>query len=167
MKINTKKSRKKPIIIALLVLFLLVAGATTFAYTQKLGPFDSNRLVTERNNPQEDAPVTPDTSSNENDTETDDTDNQNKEKEYVSTPIFEQPKTTDPYPIENEHYKIEESSTSNLTVTLYPIANNPEYTDYNSQLKAYKNEALDYLKFRYGSTNKLTIKWIPDEASKL
>lgn len=46
MKIKTKKSRKKPIIITIATLLLLVGGATVFTYSQKLGPFEEKEYST-------------------------------------------------------------------------------------------------------------------------
>lgn len=85
---------------------------------------------------------------------------------YVSGPIT-QPSINEPFPIENEHYKIVQNSETKYTATLYPIVNNPDYIDYPSQLKAYKKEVMDYLSKRFADVSKLSINWIPDEATNL
>lgn len=86
---------------------------------------------------------------------------------FISSPITNPPATNDPYPIENEHYKIEQQSERSYQITLYPIANNPEYSDYNAQLKAYKTEALDYLTKRYGNIDNFTFTWSPSDAQNI
>ncbi|MBM3210400.1 hypothetical protein FJZ39_03635 [Candidatus Saccharibacteria bacterium] len=163
MKINTKKSKKPLIITVAVITALLLGGGATYAYLNQLGPFSNSsnqETFTEESNPQEDAPVTPERDRNERG-------DSNEPTEYLDTPISNPPANNDPYPIENEHYRIEQSAATSFTVTLYPIANNPDYTDYDAQLRAYKTEASDYLKNRYGSLNNLTITWIPDEAKDL
>lgn len=86
---------------------------------------------------------------------------------FISSPISNPPTDTTPYPIQNEHYKIEQQAQSKYRITLYPIANNPDYSDYNAQLKAYKQEALDYLNGRYGDTSNFSFEWNPDNAKDL
>jgi len=89
------------------------------------------------------------------------------DKSYVETPISNPPEINDPYPIENEHYKIDQNSSTSYHITLYPIANNPRYSNYDAQLKAYKIEALDYLEKRYQSIDNFKIKWTPSDAEEV
>lgn len=70
-------------------------------------------------------------------------------------------------PHENLHYKIDYSVDSNqkisLTVTTYGVINGPaDYSQYVQQTKAYKQEALDYLKQADIQSNTYPITYIPN-----
>lgn len=180
MKIN-KHTQKKSIYITLLTVTLCIGLYTAFAYSQSSWPFESTNSPDSR---REDTPdkikergskdeeltestekVKPIEKSTSNETSFDAP--PSDEKTYVNPPLIDQPAVSDPYPIENERYKISQHNQTNFEVTLYPIVNNPEYSNYKAQLKAYKNEVLDYLRKRHGDTNNLTIIWSPSDAQDL
>lgn len=169
MRIQTSTASKKPIIISLIIVLVLASGTyTALAYSQGLWPFTST-VNQDGSNQQEEVrdentPSKPDT---ESPTGSETPQNPDTDTNYVNPPLTESPATNAPYPIENEKYKITQDSEKSFTVTLYPIVNNPEYSDYTAQLKAYKNEVLTYLKNRYGSTSNLVITWNPSDAQNL
>lgn len=83
------------------------------------------------------------------------------------TPV-QTPAADAPYPIQNEHYRINQTGTTQFDITLFAINNSPsQYNDYVTQLKQYKAEVLDYLTARYGSTSKLILNWSPPDAKDL
>lgn len=71
------------------------------------------------------------------------------------------------YPIETPHYRIEQKSGTSYKITLYPLVNNPEDDAYDTQLRLYKQEALDYLNRRYGDTSRFSYEWIPNHADSV
>lgn len=169
---STKNSHKKLLIPLFLIVFLLLAcvGVT---YTLSLLPF-GNRNTSEQKKdsstntnkesssdsdglPDSTTKNTPSSSSSDNTTQN------NKDNTTPSSEI----RTDAAYPVTNEHFRIEQVSNRNFTITLYPVINNPEYADYNAQLKAYKQEALDYLTKRYGSVSDIGIEWNPEDAKDI
>lgn len=181
-----KKSNKKKIIISTVVIIVTLAvGYLTFAYMSSLWPFQKER--SEKSTPYTNKTAAPNSnkkpatgsrkevaegSNTDNDTIDNSVDNsqahQPDEKgAYINPPLLDPPSTADPYPIENERYSITQSSPNNFQVTLYPVVNNPEYSSYREQLKAYKNEVINYLSKRHGDINKLTIEWRPSDAQNI
>lgn len=90
------------------------------------------------------------------------------------------PKTVEPtntlnenLPVQTSHYRIDYdySQTSrnySYQITLYAILNRPsQYDSYVSQLKQYKQEALDYIRQHGGSPTSLVITYVPDTATSL
>jgi len=163
MKINKQtKSKSKFLIICLLAALCVVVGYGFYASSSGLWPFETKSVT----NP-------PATSSDQNSKDTTkdsgssnsgSVDN-NKNDDTNNIPITNPPKVTDSYPIQNDHYKIAQDGPKDYRITLYPIINNPDISDYDAQLKAYKQEALDYLKKRYGNINDFRIKWTPSDAA--
>ena len=177
-KSTTKKSQTKRLGLILLAVILVLCIGTAFAYFSKLGPFSENKNASKNkvnsshsDNKQSSEKKSPSPStSNDSPTTTPSntsTSPSQSDPGYVNPPISSPPTDTSPYPIENEHYRIAQKSPTNYDVTLYPIANNPDYSDYNAQLKAYKNEVLDYLKKRYGDISKFSFTWSPDSAKNI
>lgn len=144
------------------LLLVTVGGGAAYGYTATR-PSTDNSLDKSTSKPSKDTANTPDDSKSPDDSGQTQSGGQDDTSGYVDTPI-EQPEINDPYPIENEHYKIQQFSQTSYKITLYPIANNPDYSNYDAQLRDYKNEALDYLKKRYGSTAQFTIQWSPKNA---
>lgn len=169
MKIKKSHTQNKLILCSAIVVVIAVAGYVASAITYDLWPFEKLTHSTMS----EDQSKSDNTARSKKNGDKTDTTGQTKtnnpptDKGYVDTPISNPPKVTDPYPIENEHYKISQDSATNYQITLYPIANNPEHSDYIAQLRLYKSEALNYLKSRYGKVDNLTIEWTPSEASDL
>lgn len=166
MKIKNNTPKKHIIVVTSIVLALII-GSVTLAYTEEFGPFADETSSKEYKQ-----------TNTSNDHQNKNTDQVTKEDnepgtppvndtDYISTPITIPPTTEDPYPIENEHYKISQNSDTSFHITLYPIANNPEYSDYNTQLRIYKQEALDYLQKRYGNITNFEITWNPPEAENV
>lgn len=175
MQIQKKKQTgKKPLIITALVAAIFILGYTGIAYATGFWPFntttqsdshnrsdddtDKNNRVGKDSEAPEEEPASP---ANEDDSSTD------ASTPYPDSPLLNEPDVGAPFPITNEHYQIKQDGEKVFSITLYPIANNPEYTDYSAQLKAYKQEALDYLQSRYGTTADLTITWSPEDATAL
>lgn len=168
-KKNKTHARKKVLLGSLLAVTIASASYLGYAYTADSWPF--NQASQETAQDQEDTSTPNDKNPAQPQNPTDNsgepgTGNQPKpdDGKYVDVPITNPPEVNDPYPIENQHYKITQKNDTTYHVTLYPIANNPEYSNYNAQLKAYKNEALSYLKKRYGTIDNLTITWTPTDA---
>lgn len=163
-----KKNNNKIIIIALTFAVIVAAYAVT-AYVVGIFPFTAKEVritneqktdgASEESTDESEAPddeqIIPDDTTTPNDTPS------------GSTPITNPPTESDPFPIENEHYRIDQKSQTQYDITLYPIANNPAESDYTAQLKAYKSEALQYLKSRFGSTENMTFNWSPQNAADI
>lgn len=169
MQLNKKDISKKTLGLLLAIVLLIAGVYVGSAYAFHLWPFPSAQNTT-TNSPSSN--TTNDGSSNTPPNTNTGTDgsaptDSGGGTDYVSPPLTSQPSNTDPYPIENERYKIVKTGDTSFNVTLYPIVNNPEYSNYNAQLKAYKNEVLAYLKSRYGSTTNLSINWSPSDAQNL
>lgn len=166
MKINKKVSSKKshPIVFAVLAALLILGIYTASAYAFTLWPFNTNDTTNTGADNETDG-TKPDTEGVTNDGDTNPEDDDSSD--FIDPPLQNPPTSADPYPIENEKYKIAQTNEKSFMVTLYPIANNPEYSDYNAQLKAYKADVLAYLKNRYGSTTELSITWSPSDAQNL
>lgn len=171
MKIATKKPRTK--ILALSLGLLLVAtGAYTYAAFQySWWPFlpkvNSNSRTTDlKEAGRSNETNTDNDSSGSVDASPSDTEDQSQGGSYqtVSPPNIEPPKQDAAFPIENSHYRIEQTGSSSFNVTLFAIINSPsQYNDYRAQLKQYKAEALDYLNKRFNGQT-LTINWNPSDA---
>ena len=168
-----KKSSKKPKqILLILAPLVLVVGSVLFyiysSHADKTAP-EQNPPASQSSEKSPDEPNDSPSDEQNGQTQKDTTslDTKDAKNSYVDTPIAEQPDKNASYPIENEHYKIEQVSSSYYRVSLYPIVNNPEYSSYDSQLKAYKNEVLDYLADRYGTTSNFKLDWSPDEAKNI
>lgn len=173
MKIKQTSSRKKYILISLVILLTaLVAGSAFAVYKNSTDNPASDSSNTKDSNATSDkasgeSPAKDDSGSQAPTNQGSTTDNAPADPGYVSSPISNPPTNNDPYPIENEHYKIQQNSATSYTVTLYPIANSPSGSGYDMQLKLYKDEALKYLTSRYGSTSNFTIEWNPRDAERI
>lgn len=175
MRISKTKNNKQYFIIIFVTSIVLVGAYTGAAALYHLWPFSSPGTSTNRSSEltdessssskSSDAPSSNSSSNTSKDGSTQN--NTQSNPNYVDTPITNQPTNNDPYPITNEHYRIEQKSQTNYLITLYPIVNNPEYSDYNAQLRAYKTEALDYLKGRYGNIDSYNFEWSPSNAANL
>lgn len=180
-KNTTSRSNNKKILYSVIGIFILCAVATGIMYGLHTGPFTkklethpgSSEQATSKSDTNSSSTKNTPSSSENNTASTKPTENtatsndSSETKDYVSTPISNPPKNTDPYPIENEHYKIAQNSTTNYTITLYPIVNNPGQSDYHAQLKAYKTETLNYLSGRYGDISHFTFTWNPPDAKDI
>lgn len=179
MKIK-EKSNKKQLVVAVSAVSICIAAYLMTAYAYSLWPLQSSQTTNsgttvdkkdkknsqgdnrsnneeENNTREEEQPVESDPETNTPETE----------PTYVSPPLLNPPGVSESYPIQNERYSISKEGSDTFQVTLYPIVNNPEYSDYNAQLKAYKTEVLEYLEKRHGDTNKLLINWSPSDAQNL
>lgn len=161
MKIKRSKKTKSPInkvlIGGIIVLLLAVGAYTAAARINNFWPFTAKESTqSEDPNTNNEDPSTP------NKTPDDPSD-----PDYIKPDISNPPSDTTPYPIETERYRIDKLSEKSFSVELYPIINNPRYSNYNEQLRDYKNEVLNYLKKRYGDTSSLKIDWIPEDAKNI
>ncbi|MBX4197625.1 hypothetical protein KW801_03680 [Candidatus Saccharibacteria bacterium] len=89
------------------------------------------------------------------------------ESERLQTILIKKYPIISKLPKENLHYKIDYSVDANqkfsLTITTYGIINGPaDYTRYVEQTKAYKQEALDFLKQNGVGPNTYPINYIPN-----
>ena len=172
MKIQHERSTKKRnlIIVSILIAVLFCSGAIWLFYGQRTengaGPVksrDESSDTGSKNNNEEDVSGEPTDDTDKSPSEDGDSDTPTSGVSTPSTP----PASDEPYPVTNEHFQIRQVSNTNFEITLYPVINNPEYADYNSQLRAYKEEALDYLASRYGSIESFGIDWSPKDAENL
>lgn len=166
MRINKQVSSKKshPLLFAVLTVLLVLGVYTVSAYAFTFWPFNaSNTTNTETVDKSDDTKTDTDGTTDDDGTTGGDDGSSN----FIDPPLQNPPTAADPYPIENEKYKIAQTNEKSFTVTLYPVVNNPEYSDYNAQLKTYKTDVLAYLKNRYGSTADLSITWNPSDAQNL
>ena len=174
---TSRASRSKKYILISAIILLLIIASVVFGFYSKLGPFSDKHSNDSVNSSQEENKRQSDENSNHSSSANSSSNTtapsttplapSSSDPGYVNPPISNPPTDTTPYPIENEHYRIDQKSPTNYDVTLYPIANNPDYSDYNAQLKAYKNEVLDYLKKRYGDISKFSFTWSPDSAKNI
>jgi len=75
---------------------------------------------------------------------------------------------TEGFPVETNHYRIDESSENTYEVTLFAIINRPEqYQEYLDQLKQFKDEALQYMQQNGVNISEASITYIPNEANDL
>jgi len=174
MKIEKSKT-KKSLYIAISIIAACVVVYLFCAYTFSLWPLQDNKptstsqQVKKEQNDEEvkdevgdgNVDSSQDRPIEESPTSTD------QDQDYLDSPVSNKPTNSDPYPITNEHYRIKQNSSTDYSITLYPIVNNPDYSDYNAQLKDYKQEALSYLRARYGSVDNFTINWSPGDAQNL
>lgn len=176
MQIQKKKqTNKKLLIITAVAITILALGYTGIAYMAGFWPFSAATQHKSRDDSSKNIDNTEDESNRgdevpeEETTPLTDGDDSSTDSttSYPDSPLLNEPDVGAPYPITNEHYQIKQNGEKVFSVTLYPIANNPEYTDYNAQLKAYKQEVLSYLQSRYGTTADLTITWSPEDAKAL
>lgn len=160
MKIQTQKSREKKVFILVGAVILLLVAVASGYYYQARGNGDHSKSPAENTNS---GPIeTP----NSNETQPTTSDNvpeeQLPENVNPSTDIQDYKLIT-----ENEKFKIRKLN-NDYTITLYPIINNPgQYAMYQSQLKQYKDEALQYLKNQGIDTSKAKIIYEPEEATNL
>ncbi|NCC99949.1 MAG: hypothetical protein EOL95_09670 [Bacteroidia bacterium] len=92
----------------------------------------------------------------------------NSNESSITVNSIDKPDIDDPYPIVNEHYKIEQINTSTYTITLYAISNSPaQYDEYIAQLKQFKKESLAYLESRYDDISNFSLTWSPPSAKDL
>lgn len=169
MRIQNKQSNKKYIIIGSIVVIVLVLSYAAGAYAYNLWPFASTQTETstEKSKDSKSSSSEDNTSDSQSESEENKSTEPQQDPSYVDSPVSNQPTNNDPYPISNEHYQIKQNSSTSYSITLYPIVNNPEYSNYNAQLKAYKTEAQDYLKNRYGNIDSFNIEWSPADAATL
>lgn len=161
MKIQTQKSRKKKVFILVgAAILLLVAVAGGYYYYQVRGNRDQSESPAENTNS---GPIeTPDSNETRPTTSDNVPEEQLPENVNPSTDIQDYKLIT-----ENEKFKIRQLN-NDYTITLYPIINNPDqYAMYQSQLKQYKDEALQYLKKQGVDTSKVKIIYEPEEATDL
>ena len=176
---SRKLSSKKITIIAIIITLIIGCVLWIYAFYSGDGSDNSNKSDDSTSKDSKDSSSSENSVDKNNDTSTNNSssnqsegdDNELEESSndtstYISTPI-EQPSASASFPIENEHYKIVQNSSSSYTVTLYPIVNNPEYSDYSTQLKAYKNEVTSYLTNRIGDISKISITWLPADANNI
>lgn len=166
MKIAKTKKQSRLIVLIALCAALIAASWLTLAYANNSWPFHNSlpqRFLSQKDTAEEtgidkktDSSDAADGTVGKDDTPT-----------YVDPPLTNPPSSNDPYPIENEHYKIAQNSATDYHITLYPIVNNPKLSDYDAQLRAYKKEALNYLKHRYGNIDNFTITWTPSDAENI
>lgn len=173
MRISQSKSNKKPIIIASVVILLILLFISAFYWyvsskTQANNPHKTQSSTTQEtdNSDKNTTKTNNDTTDTTENSKTDDPSSMNSDNDnFVDTPISNPPTDNSPYPIKNEHYKIEQLSQNHYSITLYPIVNHPDQqTEYDAALKQYKQEVLTYLKNRYGDTSTFTFDWNPDHA---
>ena len=175
MKIRTNRSNKKRKLIILLALLVAILAATGwYIYSSSLEK--TNETEERKDSDQQEK-------KNANKSDTNDESDKNSNLEDTNTEMGDSGANTDnstdvttpptppelssPYPVTNERFQIRQVSTTNFEITLYPVINNPAYSDYNAQLRAYKQEALDYLKSRHGSIEGFGIDWSPADAKDL
>lgn len=169
---NNNNKKRNILIICTIVILLILGGAGWFYYTYSDNNPSTNISSDQKTKSTKDEDKDKQVTNNEtpvSDKDTPSTDSSPTNSDSstgVVTPSTK-PGNTDPYPVTNEHYQIKQISTTNFEITLFPVINNPEYADYNSQLRAYKKEALDYLTNRYGSIDGFGIDWNPDDAENL
>lgn len=178
MKIQKSKSPRTKTIILTVTAILLIGSLSyaALAWQNSYWPFavtqDESAQKEDSGTTNEDTEQNVDEEPVDSD-DTPDTDtprpnsDQPADDEFISSPISNPPSSNDPYPIENEHYKITQNSRTSYHITLYPIANNPDYSNYSAQLRAYKDEALSYLKERYGNIDSFTFTWSPEDAKNV
>ena len=165
---SQRKSNKKFLFTVLVILVLLLVAGLAYAYTIDAFPFKKNTDNTLTNDGINDQPqpLTEDekaTAKPEQDTMLPKPD-KNIGDSYIDTPVGNKPSVDASYPVTNSHYKIVQIRKNSYEITLYPIANNPNYSNYDTQLSAYKKEALDYLKKRYGNISNFNFTWSPEGA---
>jgi len=169
MRIERQSNKKKITLITLAILILITLSLFLWLYFNQSNNTPSSIEDPKKNNStsktdidkKDDGQTGTDTKNNDTPATTE------EDPDYISSPISNPPTDASPYPIQNEHYKIDQLSQTNYRITLYPIANNPDYSDYNAQLKAYKQESLDYLTKRYGDINNFNFEWNPDNAKDI
>lgn len=172
MKELRKRNRKTTKITFTIIVVIVVLCGIIFAYwylnddKTPLNTDNKDASLISPDNDGVDADTDSDRSQSDTATQPSTPNNDSDDKDYVSSPATP-PATDEPFPVENEHYRIEKSGDKSFAVTLYPILNNPEYIDYESQLRDYKNKVLSYLKKRYGSIDDFTFKWTPKEAENV
>ena len=166
MKLQNKRasSKKKIIIITIPLLIIIVACAYFYYNNASNGTNVNTENSFNTREPEQDnsSDDTPNTSGNDGNNPTVQPD-EREPYTVITPPAIERPSDNASYPIENAEYKIVQDGNTTFTITLYPI----EGPDYNAQIKNYKQDALSYLKNRYGSTDNLTIDWNPASAANL
>ena len=173
--LNKKQKNYRKLIISLSLIAALVLGYSLFAYSTNIWPFSSTAPETTEERPagdgvdtsdqtdqatRDDQDVNEPNSSTENPSSSD-------QPSYIRPDISNPPSDNASYPIETERYRIDRNSNGSFSVELYPIVNNPEYSNYDKQLRDYKDEVLAYLESRYGDTNNLNITWLPEDAQNI
>lgn len=182
MKIAKKTNNNKTLKITLISLLVLLGLAGGYYYydlkTNPANDVENASLVEDSEFPKNNNP-TPATSENnknndseestesaETDTDSVNSSSSDTSNDYIVPKLSEgSPELNAKYPIENERYRIAKISSAEFNVKLYVILNNPNYSNYKEQLRTYKQEVLEYLEARYGSTENLTINWTPKEAN--
>lgn len=169
MKKLKQRTNKLPFIaLAVLLVLAITGGAAYYAFYRNSTPQQDSDVV--ENTPATDEPIDaedPEAAPPESPTEQGDTpSNPTPNRPYVSSPS-RSPAINEPYPVETEHYRIEQNASSRFTITLFPLANTSDPSGYDTELRDYKNAATDYLAERYGSMQNLNITWIPDRANHL
>ena len=167
---HLNKELRKPWAIAILTIVVLLVLVLFYLVFR---PFDSAYDTSHNTNTQknssnkEDSSSEAEKNSKENansDTNTSDNESAGDDDyQTITPPEITQPSNDSPYPIENARYRIDQNSATSFSITLYPI----EGSDYDRQLKEYKQDALSYLKSRYGSIDKFKISWTPESAASL
>lgn len=151
MLIKNKKSKKFPILISLLVIFIGVASLLIYIYNSRgTSPATTNTPEGSGSSAQNDSSDPSQTSS-------------------IPVPDSVDPTDVKPYRLvtENETYKIRELD-GKYTITLYAIVNRPDQSEaYYDQLREYKAAALNYLESHSVDTKKVNISYEPKEATNL
>lgn len=149
------KSRKAPVkrrsLLILALIIILALGLATWYYLKSIknttSSNDSQTSSTPINVPTESA---------------------NTEGKTIQVPTNVDPSSIKNYELvtENEDFKIRKLD-NQYVITLYPIINHPDADSYTSQLKQFKQEALNYLSKSGLDTNTLSITYEPAEAAQL
>ena len=167
MKIQKNTSKKALIIFVLTAAVIATVALALWFFILKPNS-DSQQKEDETNTSQQQETETPNATAPEQNTgNTDSTDIPSGGTGFNNSPLENPPKNNDPYPIENEHYRIEQNSEKKFTITLFPILNNGDISNYNSQLRIFKNEASKYLSDRYGNISSFELIWNPSNAADI
>jgi hypothetical protein len=154
------KKKSLILIIALLLVAVLASGAFALHRSQnRKAAYSTSGDASQKSDTKKSTSVTNPSSGSTSTSQTSGT---------VAVGTVPPPTNNDPYPITNEHYRINKTGDKQFDITLYAIINSPsQHDEYTAQLKQYKQEALAYLTSRYGSTAQFTFTWNPPAAKDL
>lgn len=161
-----KKYSKKPLAITILVVCVVLIAAAAWWYLGR-PKYSTIGDASQKDSTVKSTSVPDNTGSSSTANTTTGSQSSSNGSSVVVSPI-DSPGTSDPYPIVNEHYKIDQINATTYTITLYAISNSPsQYDEYTAQLKQFKQEALSYLTTRYGDISKFSLTWSPPSAGSL
>ena len=157
------KSRRLLVLISALIVAAIVTY-TLLAHSYNLLPLS---LDVGKNSRSTEVPTeTPaDPEAEQGKTENNQTDN--PRYETIAPVEIEGPSDQAPFPIENAHYRIEQTDNDQFNVTIFALINSPsQYSDYTNQLRQYKSEVTEYLQKRFPG-HSLNITWNPEDARNI